>query len=946
MGVRSGARRALEAAAAVVLLAAAFVPGGAGETRAQETDDAFLDRVLASLSIDERVGQLVMVNFIGDDVSAASDIAQLVRDFKVGAVLVTASNGNVINRGDTAAQLASLSNGLQQRAFEGTRRLDGEREYYVPLFVATDNEGDLFPFTNVTHNHTSIPNNMTVGATWSKQHAEAVGEIVGRELAAAGVNMLLGPVVDVLDNPRSGGRGDIGIRSFGGDPDWVGMLGRAYVRGVHRGSGGDMITVAKHFPGHGGSDRSTDNEVPTVNKSLPQLRASELAPFAEVARADEGDPDGTTDAMMVSHIRYRNFLEGGGSAPYTRPISLDRAAFTGLMNLPEFSAWRQTHFVVADSLGVPAIKQWYAREEAQPDFPNRTVVREALLAGNDLLPLVEFYREAANRGWRDYQLPVIQDSIIYLREQYVSDVDFRRRVDDAVRRIIAAKLKLYPQLALDDALVDPEGASAVAGQGIEQMQALARDALTLIHPSSVEDLRSRLPRGPVTPDKVLIVECWSDCYPYRVMTQAALQEELLRLYGPSGKQRIRREDVRTISFGDLNAWVSAPDDPAYAGTASAFTEATWVIFALAEYNPDAYPASNAVRRFLDDAPVDVRNKYMIAVAFNAPYHLDSTEISKLSAYFAVYSKTDAAIESAWQALFGDIDPHGHPPVNVSGIFYDVADATQPDPAQTLAVSVYGQDASDVPNDGFINLVAGPIIDRNGNPVADGAGVTFTLVRAGEPPVTAVGRTIDGIAGARMASRGSGEYTATASVAGIVSEPLAIRVRASAAPPPDDAASPPSSDGGGGLSPLVLGLVVGVPAVAVTLGGAVGGVLLYRRRRAAPVPAAQLELPPEPAPERLIRIDPDTRRVYVKGAEARPPLSNEQYRLLYYLYERAGKVVSREELVAHVWPDAHADGVSEEALDALVRRVRERIVQSGGERGYIVTLRGQGFRLEI
>ena len=57
-------------------------------------------------------------------------------------------------------------------------------------------------------------------------------------------------------------------------------------------------------------------------------------------------------------------------------------------------------------------------------------------------------------------------------------------------------------------------------------------------------------------------------------------------------------------------------------------------------------------------------------------------------------------------------------------------------------------------------------------------------------------------------------------------------------------------------------------------------------------------------------------------------------------------MSRDELVAHVWPDAHAEGVSEEALDALVRRVRERIVQAGGERAYIVTLRGQGFRLEV
>ena len=185
---------------------------------------------------EERVGQLVMVNFVGDDVSASSDIAALIRDYHVGAVLVTASNGNIVNRGDTAGQLATLTNGLQQRSFEASARTDSTNgQYFLPLYVATDNEGDLFPLTNVTNGFTAVPNNMTIGATWSKQDAQATGAIVGKELSAAGINMLLGPVVDVLGNPRSGGNGDIGIRSFGGDPAWVGALGRAYVRGVHEG---------------------------------------------------------------------------------------------------------------------------------------------------------------------------------------------------------------------------------------------------------------------------------------------------------------------------------------------------------------------------------------------------------------------------------------------------------------------------------------------------------------------------------------------------------------------------------------------------------------------------------------------------------------------------------------------------------------------------------------
>src|SRR5689334_20774148 len=101
--------------------------------RAQEVDPALLDRIIASLTVDERVGQLVMVNFVGDDVSAQSDIAGLVQSFRVGSVLVTASNGNIVNRDDTAAQLVRLTNGLQQRSFEASRRSGADGEYFLPL---------------------------------------------------------------------------------------------------------------------------------------------------------------------------------------------------------------------------------------------------------------------------------------------------------------------------------------------------------------------------------------------------------------------------------------------------------------------------------------------------------------------------------------------------------------------------------------------------------------------------------------------------------------------------------------------------------------------------------------------------------------------------------------------------------------------------------------------
>ena len=95
----------------------------------------------------------------------------------------------------------------------------------------------------------------------------------------------------------------------------------------------------------------------------------------------------------------------------------------------------------------------------------------------------------------------------------------------------------------------------------------------------------------------------------------------------------------------------------------------------------------------------------------------------------------------------------------------------------------------------------------------------------------------------------------------------------------------------------------------------------------------------------LRLDKEGRRVWVKGQELDPPLSPAQYRLLELLYERAGRVCSRDEIVQAVWPEAVEGAVSDQAIDALVRRLRERIAEVDPRHQYIVTVRGHGFRLD-
>jgi DNA-binding winged helix-turn-helix (wHTH) protein len=95
----------------------------------------------------------------------------------------------------------------------------------------------------------------------------------------------------------------------------------------------------------------------------------------------------------------------------------------------------------------------------------------------------------------------------------------------------------------------------------------------------------------------------------------------------------------------------------------------------------------------------------------------------------------------------------------------------------------------------------------------------------------------------------------------------------------------------------------------------------------------------------LRIDQDSRRVFVNEEEVDPPLSLPQYRLLELLYDASGAVCTRDEVVQAVWPDAVGEGVSEQAIDALVRRLRDRINEVDPDHQYVVTVRGHGFRLD-
>lgn len=238
---------------------------------------------------EERVGQLFLVTFKGTDTSDKTQIYDLIANHYVGGVVLLAANDNFQAAPNTLQAAYQLTTGLQQVAWDSanTQGIDPETlrplsHAYVPLFIATTQDGDGSPGDQIINGLTPLPSEMSIGATWSPDLAEKVGEAMGHELSALGINMYFGPSLDVLENPGVTPGNDLGVDVFGGDPYWVSVLGRAYISGLHAGSGNRLLAVPKHFPGRGSADRSNEDEVATVRKSLDELKQIELAPFFAV----------------------------------------------------------------------------------------------------------------------------------------------------------------------------------------------------------------------------------------------------------------------------------------------------------------------------------------------------------------------------------------------------------------------------------------------------------------------------------------------------------------------------------------------------------------------------------------------------------------------------------------------------------------------------------------
>ncbi len=182
---------------------------------------------------------------------------------------------------------------------------------------------------------THLPGNMALGATGSEDLARLAGEVLGRELAAVGVNVNYAPCVDVNVNPHNP---VVGIRSFGEDPIEVARLSAAMIAGIQ--SQG-VAATAKHFPGHGDTSGDSHHGMPIIPHGIERLRAVELPPF-------QASIDAGVKLVMSAHIGLPA-IDGAQALPAT----LSKNILTGILR-------RDLGFngvVVTDALNMHAIRQ-------------------------------------------------------------------------------------------------------------------------------------------------------------------------------------------------------------------------------------------------------------------------------------------------------------------------------------------------------------------------------------------------------------------------------------------------------------------------------------------------------------------------------------------------------------------------------------------------------------
>jgi beta-N-acetylhexosaminidase len=343
------------------------------KNKQQSTDP--IKRKLSKMTIDEKIGQLVIAgldNYVNNKHSKA-----LINTFHVGGFILLEQNIKNTN------QALSLINSLKET----------NASYSVPLFLGIDEEGGRV--TRMPTEFVKLPTNKAVGRVNNSSFSNKIRGILGLELKAFGLNVDFAPVLDINSNPHNHVIGD---RSFGTNPSLVSKLGIQTMKGIQV---QNIISVIKHFPGHG--DTSVDSHVglPIVYNDMKRLNSFALVPFSQAIKNG-------ADMVMIAHILLPKIDP-------MNPASFSKTIITDVLR----NSLRFNGVVITDDITMGAIAKNYNVGEAAV---------KSLNAGTDIILVCHDFEKETE------VLKAIKNSVL---DGTLSEQD----IDEKVYRILKLKEK-------------------------------------------------------------------------------------------------------------------------------------------------------------------------------------------------------------------------------------------------------------------------------------------------------------------------------------------------------------------------------------------------------------------------------------------------------------------------------------------------------------------------
>lgn len=295
------------------------------------------------ISLDAKIGQMIVAGISGT--TLAENVKKLVNHYKVGGIILYRENMQ------TPEQTVKLTNQIRAE----------NSDNHLPILLGVDQEGGKI--SKLPGDLNKIPASGKIGDRNNPEYSYKIGSYLGKLVKSFGFNLNFAPVLDVNSNPTNP---VIGERSFGDNPKIVSNLGIQTMKGIQ--SQG-TISVIKHFPGHGDTSVDSHLQLPTVNKTLTDLKNLELIPFKKAI-------NNGADVVMVAHILLSKI-----DSEY--PSSMSQQINSGLLR-------QQLNFdgvIITDDMTMKAITNNY-------DIGNAAV--QSVKSGSDMIMVAHDFNQVVS----------------------------------------------------------------------------------------------------------------------------------------------------------------------------------------------------------------------------------------------------------------------------------------------------------------------------------------------------------------------------------------------------------------------------------------------------------------------------------------------------------------------------------------------------------------------